>query len=70
MLTSLAASLVIGLAAIAPGADAGRLWSAANLEEDWQAELWGRDAEAESRRKTRFDAFSMAMRFAALAKTA
>ncbi|MCX7865308.1 MAG: molecular chaperone [Novosphingobium sp.] len=68
MLTSLAASLVIGLAAIAPGADATALWAAANLEEDWQAELWGRDDEAEARRQARFEAFAAAMRFAALAR--
>lgn len=68
MLVSLSASLVIGLAAIAPDADAEELWRAANLEEDWQAELWGRDAEAEARRQTRFEAFAMAMRFAGLAR--
>jgi chaperone required for assembly of F1-ATPase len=68
MLVSLSASLVIGLAAIAPGADTKRLWAAANLEEDWQAELWGQDAEAEARRQTRFEAFATAMRFAGLAR--
>ena len=36
-------------------------------EEDWQAELWGQDAEAEAVRKARFDAFALAMRFVALA---
>jgi chaperone required for assembly of F1-ATPase len=68
MLASLSASLVIALACIAPGADAESLWAAANLEEDWQAQLWGRDAEAEARRQTRFEAFAAAMRFAALAR--
>lgn len=68
MLTSLSASLVIGLAALEPQAEATALWQAANLEEDWQAERWGRDAEAEARRQTRFEAFSAAMRFAALAR--
>jgi chaperone required for assembly of F1-ATPase len=67
-LTSLAASLVVGLAALAPEADAEALWEAANLEEDWQAELWGKDAEAEARRERRFAAFEAAMRFAALAQ--
>ncbi|MDE8652632.1 ATP12 family chaperone protein [Novosphingobium album (ex Liu et al. 2023)] len=70
MLASLAASLVIALAAIAPDADAEALWAAANLEEDWQAELWGRDAEAEARRQTRFAAFALAIRFAALCRNA
>lgn len=67
-LTSLAASLVIGLAALAPGAEADALWAAANLEEDWQAELWGRDTEAEARRAWRFASFAAAMEFAALAR--
>lgn len=67
-LASLAASLVIALAALEPGADAAALWDAANLEEDWQAELWGKDAEAQARRAQRFAGFSAAMRFAALAR--
>jgi len=67
-LSSLAASLVIALAAIAPEADAEALWNAANLEEDWQAELWGKDAEAEARRERRFAGFAAAMRFAELAQ--
>lgn len=67
-LTSLAASLVIGLAALEPGADAGALWIAAELEEEWQAEQWGRDAEAEERRARRAKAFADAAHFAALAR--
>lgn len=68
MLSSLAASLVIALAAIEPEADAVALWDAANLEEDWQVELWGQDAEAAELRKTRLAAFELAIRFAALAR--
>lgn len=67
-LTSLAASLVIGLAALDPAADAGALWIAADLEEEWQAEQWGRDAEAEERRTRRAKAFADAAQFAALAR--
>lgn len=67
-LASLAASLVIGLAALEPDADAGALWIAAELEEEWQAEQWGRDAEAEERRTRRAAAFANAVRFAALAR--
>lgn len=65
--TSLAASLVIGLAALVPQADAEALWHAASLEEDWQAELWGRDAEAQARAARRFAGFEAAMAFARLA---
>ena len=67
-LASLAASLVIALAALAPGTDAETLWNAANLEEDWQAELWGKDAEAEVLRARRLAEFAGAMRFAELAR--
>lgn len=63
-LTSLAASLVIGLAALEPEADSELLWDAANLEEDWQVELWGRDAEAEARRAKRKRDFMAAVDFA------
>ena len=52
-LASLAASLVIALAALEPGADGAALWRAANLEEDWQTDLWGRDPEAQVRRDKR-----------------
>ena len=68
MLANLAASLVIALAAIEPEANAGELWDAANLEEDWQVELWGQDAEAADLRQIRLAAFELAMRFAALAR--
>ena len=67
-LSSLAASLVIALAALADEADAEALWDAANLEEDWQASLWGKDAEALALRERRFAAFEAAMRFARLAR--
>lgn len=65
-LASLAASLVIALAALEPDQDAEGLWAAANLEEDFQSELWGRDAEAEARRAQRLATFAAAMRFAGL----
>lgn len=66
-LASLAASLVVALAALEPRADAEALWAAANLEEDWQAELWGKDWEAEERRAKRLKTFSAAVGFARLA---
>lgn len=67
-LASLSASLVIGLSALAEDADPKALWDVANLEEDWQAELWGKDAEAQARRDLRQAAFTAASRFAALAR--
>ena len=67
-LASLAASLVIALAALEPDADVTALWNAANLEEDWQAELWGKDVEAQARREKRAAAFAASARFAALSR--
>lgn len=67
-LASLAASLTIGLAALQGGADADALWNAANLEEDWQAGLWGVDSVAAERRARRLDAFRRAIDFAVLAR--
>lgn len=68
-LASLAASLVVGLAALAPDADAEVLWAAANLEEDWQAELWGQDAEAQALRSRRLATFAAAIKFARLGRS-
>jgi chaperone required for assembly of F1-ATPase len=67
-LTSLAASLIAGLAALEEDADAQALFTAANCEEDWQAELWGWDLQAEERRTARLEAFRRAAEFALLAR--
>ncbi|MDP3676054.1 MAG: ATP12 family protein [Novosphingobium sp.] len=67
-LASLAASLVIGLAALQPEADAEALFAASNLEEDWQAEQWGWDHHAEATRVRKLATFAAATRFAALAR--
>jgi chaperone required for assembly of F1-ATPase len=67
-LANLAASLTIALAVLDDPAATGALWDAANLEEDWQAELWGKDAEAMERRARRARDFAAAARFAALAR--
>lgn len=69
-MTTLAASLVTALAALdAAGEDEPlALWRAVCLEEEWQAELWGRDAEAEERRTRREADFLRACGFARLAR--
>jgi chaperone required for assembly of F1-ATPase len=71
-MTKLAASLVIGLAALdAVHEDEPRaLWQAACLEEEWQADLWGRDWEAEERRARREADFLRACAFARMARAA
>lgn len=65
-MASLGTSLCIALEALQDGADPETLWSAVNLEEDWQADLWGRDAEAEARWEKRREEFVEAYRFAKL----
>lgn len=68
VMTKLAASLVTALLArdTAEEARALALWQAACLEEEWQAELWGRDGEAEERRRIRESDFLRAWRFVRL----
>lgn len=67
-LAPLAASLTVALEAIEPGADPVALFAAANAEQDWQAELWGWDAEAEHARAAKLAAFERAAEFARLAR--
>ncbi|WP_298464393.1 ATP12 family protein [uncultured Erythrobacter sp.] len=67
-MTSLSASLVVGLSALEPDIEPLTLWEAASLEEEWQADLWGRDAEAETRRAKREGDFLKACEFTRLAR--
>jgi chaperone required for assembly of F1-ATPase len=67
-LTRIAASLAIGLLALEPGADPEALFAAANCEQDWQAELWGREWHAEEERARRLVSFQQAAKFARLAR--
>ena len=67
-LASLAASLIVGHAALDPAADAPALFAASNLEEDWQAELWGKDEAATVLRARRLEGFCEAARFVHLAR--
>lgn len=68
MMTHLASSLITGLSAARPDADASALWQAACLEEEWQAGLWGRDEEAEEVRERRTSDFLKAREFWELAR--
>jgi chaperone required for assembly of F1-ATPase len=56
-LVALSGSLVIGLAALAPAFPRTDLWEAACVDESWQAEVWGIDAEAAERAAIRRTAF-------------
>ncbi|MEL1249439.1 ATP12 family chaperone protein [Aurantiacibacter gilvus] len=68
-LTSLAASLVVGMAAMDDAADLPALFAAANAEQDWQAELWGWDWAAEEARTLKLEAFTRAAEFLKAART-
>jgi chaperone required for assembly of F1-ATPase len=67
-LAGISASLVIALLAASGEHPAQALWQASELEELFQEEMWGRDAEAEARQTKRLRDFEAAMRFAALVK--
>ena len=51
-ITASCGSLVVALAVTARRLNADEAVAASQLDEDWQAEKWGRDAEAEARRET------------------
>ncbi len=70
-MTSLAASLITALTAAGTDSEQNvhALWAAASLEEEWQADLWGRDEEAEERRAKRAGDFLNAWKFVQSAKS-
>ncbi len=69
-LVTLSGSLVIGLAAVERAFPIPVLWQAAELDELFQAELWGDDDEALARRAGRHEEFVRAATFAELAREA
>lgn len=62
-LVALPGSLVIGLAAAEAAFEPAALWQAARIDEDWQIEHWGEDAEAQAAAEARRLAFFQAERF-------
>lgn len=67
-MASLSASLAVALLANDDAInDPMALWRDANLEEEWQADLWGREEEAEARRARKGEEFSAAQVFVTLA---
>lgn len=67
-LVALSGSLVIGLAVLDGERSAEALWPLSRIDEDWQAEQWGLDAEAEEVAEKKRAAFLRAARFAELAR--
>lgn len=66
-LVTLSGSLVCGLAVVECAFDAATVWAAAEIDERWQAEQWGEDAEAAQRAEGRRRDFMAARDFCALA---
>lgn len=66
-LVTLSGSLVCGLAIVEGGHDPAAIWQAAEIDEAWQVEQWGEDAEAAARSVRRAAEFAMAARFCLLA---
>lgn len=62
-LVTISGSLVCGLALVENAFDPDAVWQAAELDELWQAEQWGDDAEAEARREKRRTEFDAAVTF-------
>lgn len=53
LMTALSGSALLALAVEAGERDADTAWAAAHVDEDWQIEHWGQDAEAIARRSAR-----------------
>lgn len=66
-LVALSGSLVLALAVVHGRHDPETAWELSRLDEDWQAEHWGRDDEAEAAAGLKRAAFIQAARFHAAA---
>lgn len=66
-LVTLSGSLVVGLAAAANHLAAADAWEASRIDENWQAEQWGADEEAQEMARLKESQFMFACRFMELA---
>lgn len=62
-LVTLSGSLIVALAIAEQALDIDSAWAAATIDEAWQAEQWGEDAEAAARMANRRAEFEAAERF-------
>jgi chaperone required for assembly of F1-ATPase len=60
VVTTLTGSALLALALLHGVLDADRVWAAAHVDEDWNAEKWGMDEEAAARRAARLVDFRAA----------
>lgn len=68
-MTTLTGSALLVLAFAAGELDAGKVWQAAHVDEDWQISQWGEDAEAAARREARREEFDCDVRFLELVRS-
>ena len=66
-LATLTGSALLAAITAAGKITANAAWLAANVDEDWQIETWGEDAEASARRAGRLNEFSACVTFVNLA---
>lgn len=69
-LVALSGSLVLGLAVDEGALDAAEAWALSRVDEIWQAEQWGEDAEAAQAAALKAQGFAEAARLAALLRLA
>ncbi len=67
-LVTISGSLVCGLAIVEGRHDPGAVWRAAEIDETWQVEQWGEDAEAAARSARRHADFATAAAFCTLCR--
>jgi chaperone required for assembly of F1-ATPase len=65
-LVTLSGSLILGLAVMKGRLKAAEAWVISRLDEDFQAEIWGGDSEADRASAIRREAFLQAARFVSL----
>lgn len=68
-LVALSGSLILGLAVADERLTAANAWTTSRIDEEWQAEQWGGDAEAEGAAAIKFADFEAAARFMTLLKS-
>jgi chaperone required for assembly of F1-ATPase len=62
-IATLTGSALIALSIASGGLESERAWLTAHVDEDWQAERWGEDAEAAERKTRRKQEFDAVVRF-------
>jgi chaperone required for assembly of F1-ATPase len=70
VITSLTGSAVLALAHVAGRVSLDEGWNAAHVDEDYQIQEWGYDAEAAQRRRSRYEEMRSASRFYELSQQA